>query len=208
MADPVPNQQPVSVDQIYNSLQQGGATPAAPQGDTQSPGGSLRITIHPKPRDPPPQKQPVSVEEIYKNAGTEPPAEPEPTTTPDEQMLIDRENKRLAYGQFTSPFLKDYKPENKVGEASTGWDDDIVRYKDEKGKLQETDSDNHVVLRDAKDGKYYVYKRSDDTDYGPIYGRILGFGNFLSEGLATTTPVTGGTAPLTVAQRVLQEQRA
>lgn len=171
--------EPVPVSEVYKNL------PAAPPAESKS----------------------VSVEDVYKNLPA-PDAKEAPAPRKrgsDEMMATETENKRLGGSQFTSPYFHDYKDRD-LGEATID-DADRVHYKDKEGKLVPADHKNHVVLKDPDSGKPHVLERSDDTNYGPILGRIMGLGGFLQEGLASTSPVTGGVG-VTAAQKALQAQKA
>lgn len=156
---------------------------------------------------PPPDAKSISLEDAYKNA---PAADIEPTKhtkSAFERGVIEDENKQLAAHQFTSPYYNEYKNEKHLGEATTD-DSGMVTYTDKDGKTKNLDADKHVVLKNPEDGKHHVFERSEDTDYGPVKGRLMMLGQMVQRGLASTTPVTGGTAALSAAQRAIQAQKA
>lgn len=116
--------------------------------------------------------------------------------TPPKQKLnglstieVERENNMLAGPQFTTPIVKAYE-KNYVGDAHI-MDDNSVAYTNDKGEVVPTDKNKHVVLKDTEDGKYKVYKRSEDTDLGPINGRMVAFGHLAEDALATV-PISHG----------------
>lgn len=104
----------------------------------------------------------------------------------------DFENQMLASSQFTTPDLKSHQ-DSLVSKALLG-DDGNMYYKGDDGKAYPTDSTKHVVLRDPSGG-YNVYNRTDDTNEGPIKGRLLGFGRLFGQGFATGAPEVAASVP-------------
>lgn len=150
-------------------------------------------------------QKPISLEDAMKAHSELPP----PKKTEEKKALpaisrgaIEDENKQIAAGQFTSPYWDSYSKENNLGEASID-DADRVSFKNEKGEWEQSDTKHHVGLKNPETGKLHVFKRSEDTDYGPIKGALMGIGQFFQRGLASTTPATAGTAPTSAAQRAL-----
>lgn len=100
------------------------------------------------------------------------------TTTPAQQLLTSFENQRAAAGQRTTPIIEGQAPNllsDKVYENDAG----LALYEDpQTGKLVNTDSAKHVILRDPADNKLKVYARTEDTNEGRLsaMGRLLGTG--------------------------------
>lgn len=178
--------------------------------------------------------KPVSFDEVFKsvqaeNKKREEAAKPKPpkglieTVGQNAQTaLYERENKYLANQQSTSPYPRDYK--KRLGEGvMVQRDEDVTFDKDgnpvpaepawhfrsESGETIPTNSKKHVVLRDTETGKYHVYERGEDTDYGPIKNFFSGMASHVQEGFQaapTRLPSTAGAA--TRGQEALRAQQA
>lgn len=98
--------------------------------------------------------------------------------------MIHDENKRLAGRYFTS---QSPKKEDYIGDATFDELDD-VHIKTAEGGTTPTNSREHLVFKDPEDGKYKVYKRKAENDYGPISGRLVGLGNVVQEGFNAGAP--------------------
>ena len=94
-----------------------------------------------------------------------------------EQMDTDLHNQRAAASQGTTPNIHAHMPNLLSDDVQEG-DDANLYFKDAQGKLQRTDTNKHVVLRDPADKKLKVFARSDETDEGraAAAGRLLGTG--------------------------------
>lgn len=101
------------------------------------------------------------------------------------RILTDFENQQLAASQRTAPSPSNYKKivssdvyENDAGEAL--YMDPVT------GKLEKTDSNKHVILRDPNDNKLKIFARSEGTNEGVLSaaGRMLG------TGMATGAPTS------------------
>lgn len=153
----------------------------------------------------PAEQKPVSLEEAMKAHSELPPPKVKSVEKPLPAIsrgAIEDENKQIAAGQYTSPYWDSYSHENNLGEASVD-DADRVSFKNDKGEWEQSDTKHHVGLKNPETGRLHVFKRSEDTDYGPIKGALMGMGQFLQRGFGSTSPATAGTAPITAAQRAL-----
>lgn len=118
--------------------------------------------------------------------------------------IADYENPMLGSAQFTVPDIEAHR-KNYLGDASFD-EEDNVWWKNKEGVPQPTHTNKHVVLKDPEDDKYKVFSRSEETDVGPIKGRVLGFGRMLGLGMAGgSMPMRG---PANVAGQTLRAQEA
>lgn len=130
---------------------------------------------------------------------------------------IHAKNRYLAGRQFTVPDVDQHR-RNYLGDAHAYFpeDDDptasitkepiefgkgynpgsTTLYKDEDGKWTKFNPDKHVALFDEQDGKAKIFKRTPDTDYGPITGRLFGLASILGDSIhlsPITSAIGGGT---------------
>jgi hypothetical protein len=105
------------------------------------------------------------------------PKKPERESGVFETMATDLHNQRAAASQGTTPNIRAHMPNLLSDDVQEG-DDANLYFKDAEGKLQRTDTNKHVVLRDPADQKLKVFSRSEDTDEGApsSLGRILATG--------------------------------
>lgn len=89
-------------------------------------------------------------------------------------MATDLHNQRAAASQGTTPIISAHMP-NLVSDRVEVGDDNNIYFKDASGKLQPTDTNKHVVLRDPEDRQLKVFQRTEDTDESalPSLGRLL-----------------------------------
>lgn len=94
-----------------------------------------------------------------------------------ETMATDLHNQRAAASQGTTPNIGAHMP-NLLSEDVHEGDDANLYFKNAEGKLQRTDTNKHVVLRDPADQKLKVFSRSENTNEGmpSSLGRLLGIG--------------------------------
>jgi hypothetical protein len=123
--------------------------------------------------------------------GNEPPAQRDNFA----QILTDFQNQGAAAGQRTTPNIAAQSKNLISSDVQEGDDGNAYFVDPATGKLQITDSNKHVILRDPADGRLKVYGRTDDTNEGMLSaaGRLLG------TGLATGSPVTRAFGPAVVA---------
>lgn len=120
-------------------------------------------------------------------------------------QLAEFENQGLGSAQFTVPDVKSHQ-KNLMGTAMIN-DSGEIGWADENGNFNPTDSAKHVVLKDPDDDTYKVFKRTEETNEGPIRGRLLGLGRLLAQGFATSAPGQlaaageGGTAAAAAARQ-------
>ena len=106
---------------------------------------------------------------------TEQKPEREPTVF--EHFSTDLHNQRAAASQGTTPNIAAHKPNLLSDDVQEG-DDANLYFKNAEGKLERTDTNKHVVLRDPADRKLKVFARTEETDEGraSALGRLLGTG--------------------------------
>lgn len=94
-----------------------------------------------------------------------------------ETMATDLHNQRAAASQGTTPNIGAHMP-NLLSEDVHEGDDANLYFKNAEGKLQRTDTNKHVVLRDPTDQKLKVFSRTENTNEGmpSSLGRLLGIG--------------------------------
>lgn len=154
------------------------------------------------------------------------PEPPKPASHPEADNMH-AANRQVAGHQFTHPDTDKYSKENDLGQGYDQYgqpvywqgkdasgkkinhdpDSDLF-YKDEKGDLTRTHTNRHVTLWDEETGKMKVYKRSEDTDYGPISGRLFGLGALLGDSLhmsPVTSMIGGGANVVTKLNRAGKE---
>lgn len=142
-----------------------------------TPGTSLTI----QPNAPPPATVDWSPVEHDPFAKAEParsePKKPEHEPGVFETMSTDLHNQRAAASQGTTPNISAHMP-NLLSEDVQEGDDANLYFKNAEGKLQRTDTNKHVVLRDPADQKLKVFARSENTNEGApsSLGRLLGIG--------------------------------
>jgi hypothetical protein len=114
-------------------------------------------------------------------------AKPEPTHSEPEKpehepgvfetMSTDLHNQLAAVSQGTTPNIGAHMPNLLSDDVQEG-DDRNLYFKNAEGKLQRTDTNKHVVLRDPSDQKLKVFSRTEETNEGipSSLGRLLGIG--------------------------------
>lgn len=160
-----PDQQNATVDEIAGSLRGPSTVERAP-----IPQGATHITVG------------------GTQAGGAPASQPADNFA---QILTDFQNQGAAAGQRTTPNIA-AQSKNLISDNVQEGDDGNAYFVDPaSGKVQPTDSNKHVMLRDPADGKLKVFARTDDTNEGVLSasGRLLG------TGLATGAPVTRAVGP-------------
>lgn len=105
------------------------------------------------------------------------------------KILTDFQNQGLAAGQRTTPNIAAQSKNLISADVQEGDDGNAYFVDPSSGKLQLTDSNKQVILRDPADGRLKVYARTANTNEGVLSaaGRLLG------TGLATGAPVSRGT---------------
>jgi hypothetical protein len=122
------------------------------------------------------------------NIGQQAPAAPQTESGIFERMAADLHNQRAAASQGTTPVISAHMP-NLLSDRVEVGDDNNLYFKDASGRLQPTDTNKHVVLRDPEDQRLKVFSRTADTDEGRAasLGRLLapgmGAGNIEMAGL-------------------------
>lgn len=103
-----------------------------------------------------------------------------------ETFDVDFHNQRAAASQGTTPNVAAHK-ENLISDNVVEGDDGNLHYIDADGRLQPTDTNKHVALRDPVDKKIKVYARTAGTDEG----RLSSAGRLMMSGMQTETPRFG-----------------